>query len=158
MADWRIYPILSFCFLSLCGAPTCLGFSGPPNLHLAGDFARLSSTESRYCVGINRMRNLCKWSRRADVKQGVLSQHMIFDKLFGKREDKSEETPGKFVRHRHIENVDAAFGPRGIICAGFGEDELEVLAERMEQVLGGAEVCKRCDIFLIQELIIAIVS
>ena len=82
-----------------------------------------------------------------------MSQKMTFDGLFGglfgKKEAPSKETPGKFVRHRELENAGAAFGPRGIVCAGFGEDELEVLAERVEQVLGSAEVRKRSDVCLV---------
>ena len=78
-----------------------------------------------------------------------MSQKMIFDGLFGKKEAPNKETPGKFVRHRELENAGAAFGPRGIVCAGFGEEELEVLAERVEQVLGSAEVRKCSDVSLL---------
>jgi len=52
----------------------------------------------------------------------------------GLRRPTPPETPGKFVRHAQLENAAGAFGPLGIVVAGLGDDELEVLAERVEMV------------------------
>ena len=55
------------------------------------------------------------------------------------------ETPGKFVRQADLESTSGgAFGPLGIVCAGLGEDELEVLAQSVEQVTR-LEVDRECD-------------
>ena len=63
---------------------------------------------------------------------------MIFDGLFGKKQDPNA---GKFVRHAELASTSAAaFGPLGIVCGGLGEDELEVLSERVEGVLSGVGV------------------
>ena len=87
--------------------------------------------------GVAGMRNL-RGGNAADAPPGgARSAAMMFDGLFGKTS--SKETPGMFVRQGSLENAGAAFGPVGIVCAGLGDEELEVLAERVEQVLGGPD-------------------
>jgi len=41
--------------------------------------------------------------------------------------------PGKFVRQSELPQ---GFGPLGVLCGGFGEDELEVIADVVETVFG----------------------
>ena len=81
----------------------------------------------------------------------------MFGNLFGQR---PETGGGKFERHRNLLSNKGAFGPFGVsfrpvrgfcyplgsnsesvqvVCGGFGEDELEVLGETLDNVLSSAD-------------------
>jgi hypothetical protein len=121
----------------ICAAQACSGFV-PGGLALSERAGSPGwARASMHGCGVARMRNLRGGCAAGAPPPGVRSAAMIFDGLFGKAS--SKETPGKFVRHGSLENAGAAFGPRGIVCAGLGEEELEVLAERVEQVLRGPD-------------------
>jgi len=58
---------------------------------------------------------------------------------FGKKDD--QEEAGKFVRQGRLDGLgQKAFGPMGLVVGGFGEDELEVLAETVDGFLW-TELC-----------------
>ena len=72
---------------------------------------------------------------RGGGQAGKTPQMSIFGGLFGNKAPLEDETPGKFVRHSELMNTGGkAFGPLGVVVGGLGEDELEVLADRIEQV------------------------
>ncbi len=84
---------------------------------------------------------------------------MMFGNFFGNKSQLPGTGGGKFERHRNLLSDKGAFGTFGVslpdaekllllriwlrgcqvICGGFGEDELEVLAETLENVLSSAD-------------------
>jgi len=62
----------------------------------------------------------------------------LIDNLFGRGppDDDVDDERGKFVRHRDLE---PGCAPLGVLCAGFDEEQLEAIAECVEDVWRGPD-------------------